>query len=106
MKPIPQNILGGFNDLLKRRKVSPMLLADYRKWLLYFLDFRAKYPLPASPSDQVRLFANKLRSKNQTAGQVEQAAKKDLGDVVTYVAKLLTLLLISGNVASCHAAPA
>ncbi len=74
MKPIPQNILGGFNDLLKRRKVSPMLLADYRKWLCYFLDFHAKYPLPVSASDQVRLFANKLRSKNQTAGQVEQAA--------------------------------
>ncbi len=74
MKPIPQNILAGFNDLLKQRNVPPMFLADYRKWLLYFLDFRAKYPLPDSPSDQVRLFADKLRSKNQTAGQVEQAA--------------------------------
>lgn len=29
---------------------------------------------PHAPSDQVRLFADKLRSKNQTAGQVEQAA--------------------------------
>ena len=74
MKPIPQNILTGFNDLLKQRNVSPMLLSDYRKWLLYFLDFSAKHPLPDSPSDQVRLFADKLRSKNQSVGQVEQAA--------------------------------
>jgi len=74
MKPVPQNILVGFNGLLKQRKVPPVLLADYRKWLRYFLDFRTKYPLPGTPSDQVRLFADKLRSKNQTAGQVEQAA--------------------------------
>jgi integron integrase len=74
MRPIPQNILAGFNDLLKQRNVPPMLLADYRKWLLYFLDFSAKYPLPDSQSDQVRMFADKLRSKNQSAGQVEQAA--------------------------------
>ncbi len=74
MKPIPQNILTDFNDLLKQRKVPPMLLADYRKWLLYFLDFSAKYPLSDSPSDQVRLFADKLRSRNQTTRQVEQAA--------------------------------
>lgn len=74
MKPIPLNILVGFNDLLKQRNVPPPFLADYRKWLLYFLDFRAKYTIPDTPADQVRLFADKLRSKNQTAGQVEQAA--------------------------------
>ncbi len=74
MKPIPQNILAGFNDLLQQRNVPPMFVADYRKWLLYFLDFRAKHPLPDSPSDQVRLFADKLRSKKQAARQVEQAA--------------------------------
>lgn len=73
MQPIPRNILIGYNDLLKQRKVHLMLFADYRKWLLYFLDFRAKYSLPDTPSDQVRLFSDKLRSKNQTAGQVKQA---------------------------------
>lgn len=75
MKPIPQNMLAGFNDMLKQRNVPPMLFADYRKWLRYFLDFSAKYPFPDSPSDQVRLFADKLRSKNQTARQIEQAAE-------------------------------
>jgi hypothetical protein len=73
MKPIPRDLLAGLNDQLKQRNVPPMLIADYRKWLLYFLDFRAKYSLPDAPSDQTRLFADKLRSKNQTAGQVEQA---------------------------------
>jgi hypothetical protein len=66
-------MLARFNDMLKQRNVPPRLLADYRKWLLYFLDFSEKYPLPDSPSDQIKLFANKLRSKNQTAGQVEHA---------------------------------
>jgi integron integrase len=75
MRPIPHNILADFNEQLKQRNISPMLFVHYRKWLFFFLDFRAKYPLPDAPSDQVRLFADKLRSKNQTAGQVEQAAE-------------------------------
>ena len=45
MKPIPQNVLAGFNNLLKQRNVPPMFFSDYRKWLFYFLDFRAS---PAS----------------------------------------------------------
>jgi len=74
MIPIPRNTLADFNDLLKRRKVPPILRADYRKWLRYFLDYRAKYPLAESKADQVRMFADKLRSKNQSPAQAEQAA--------------------------------
>jgi hypothetical protein len=90
-------MLAGFNDLLKRRNVPPLLLADYRKWLLYFLDFSAKYPLPDSPSDQVRLFADKLRSKNQTAGQIEQAADAiSLFFASRSVSKIKTSLVTGG----------
>ncbi len=28
----------------------------FRKWLMYYLDFRIKYPPPDSKSEQVRLF--------------------------------------------------
>ncbi|MDH4164656.1 MAG: integron integrase [Nitrospirota bacterium] len=74
MKPIPQNILAVFHGVLKHRHVPADLNSDYRKWLCYFLDFREKYPLPDSISDQVRLFTDKLRSKNQTDAQIRQAA--------------------------------
>lgn len=74
MQTIPINILDQFNALLKQLKIPVGIHNDYRKWLRYFLDFRAKYSPPDSRSDQVRLFIEKLRSKNQTAEQLEQAA--------------------------------
>ncbi len=74
MRPIPDDVLGKFNETLNNREIPHYFRADYRKWLLYFLDFRNKYPLPDSPSDQVRLFADKLRSKAQSPIQVNQAA--------------------------------
>jgi integron integrase len=73
MEPIPPDTRDRFNNIMKRRNVAPLCQSDYRKWLRYFLDFRAKYPLPEDQTDQVKLFAEKLRSKNQTAAQVKQA---------------------------------
>ena len=75
MQPIPRNILSQFDAILKERDIPAEVHNDYRKWLCYFLDFRAKYSPPASRSDQVRLFAEKLRTKNQTMKQQEQAAE-------------------------------
>ncbi len=75
MQPIPKDILAKFDGILKQRNVPLCSRSDYRKWLLYFLDFRAKYPLPEGKSDQVRAFADKLRSKNQSSMQIEHAAK-------------------------------
>jgi len=74
MQPVPKDILDRFDVILNQRNVPAASRSDYRKWLRYFLDFQAKYPLPDSRADQVRLFAEKLRSKNQTAQQLEQAA--------------------------------
>ena len=74
MQPIPENILAQFDSIMKQRNIPADAHNDYRKWLRYFLDFRAKHSLPDSRSDQVRLFAEKLRSKNQTMKQQEQAA--------------------------------
>jgi integron integrase len=74
MQPIPENLLAQFDAILKQRNIPVNAHSDYRKWLRYFLDFRAKLSLPDSRSDQVRLFAEKLRSKNQTMKQLAQAA--------------------------------
>ncbi len=74
MMTIPQDVLAQFEDVLKQRAVPVASHADYRKWLRYFLDFRSKYPLPDSRSEQVRLFIEKLRAKKQTPKQQNQAA--------------------------------
>ncbi len=74
VKSIPTEILVPFNDILKLRNIPLLSRPDYRKCVMYFLDFRAKYQLPAERSIQVRLFSEKLRSKGQTEVQVQQAA--------------------------------
>ena len=74
MKNIPPEIIAGFDDILKLRHVPMVSHPEYRKWVRYFLDFSAKYPLPRERSVQVRLFSEKLRSKGQAEIQVEQAA--------------------------------
>jgi integrase len=74
MLPIPDEILKPFDAVMERKPIPPALRSHYRKWLRYYLDFRGKYPPPDSKSDQVRLFIEKLRSKNQAQNQLEQAA--------------------------------
>jgi hypothetical protein len=74
MQPIPSDILTQFEAVLKKRAVPVARYADYRKWLLYYFDFRGKYTLPDSKSEHVRLFIEKLQKKNQTPEQQKQAA--------------------------------
>ncbi len=69
MKPIPRDILTQYEAVLKKRAVTVSRHADYRKWLRYYIDFRGKYALPDSKSDQVRLYIEKLQEKNQTPEQ-------------------------------------
>ena len=74
MQPIPSDILTQFEAVLKKRAVPAARHADYRKWLLYYLDFKNKYTLPDSRSEHVRLFVEKLKKKTQTPEQQKQAA--------------------------------
>jgi hypothetical protein len=74
MMPIPGDILAKFDAALRNRAVPAPLHGHYRKWLRYFLDFRNKYPLPDSRSEQVRLFIEKLKSRKQTPQRQSQAA--------------------------------
>lgn len=75
MQTLPEDVLSKFDALLKERAIPAFAHNNYRKWLRYFHDFRIKYAPPDSRSDQVRLFAEKLRSKNQTPEQIEQAVE-------------------------------
>jgi len=74
MLPIPNEIAAAYEAILKKRAIPVSRHADYRKWLRYFLDFRSKYTLPDSRSEQVRLFVQKLRDKKQATDQQKQAA--------------------------------
>ncbi|MFH0783967.1 MAG: phage integrase N-terminal SAM-like domain-containing protein, partial [Pseudomonadota bacterium] len=74
MLAIPENVLTRFNEVLKQRAVPESVHLYYRRWLRYFLDFCEKYPPPASKSEQVRQFIEKLKSKKQSPQQCSQAA--------------------------------
>ena len=74
MFPIPRHYLARFNTALLQSSVPVHFHVHYRKWLRYFLDFCRKYPPPDTKSDQIRVFTEKLRSKNQTPQQCSQAA--------------------------------
>jgi hypothetical protein len=74
MQLIPDDILAQYEAALTTRAVPVFRHAEYRKWLRYYLDFRSTYPLPDSQSGQVRAFIEKLRQKNQSSEQQQQAA--------------------------------
>ena len=74
METMPKNILDQFNAVLRQQNVPVVAHNHFRKWLLHFLGFRVKHSPPDSRSEQVKLFMEKLRLKNKTAVQQEQAA--------------------------------
>ena len=71
---IPADVSEQFFTILKKKAIPVSRHADFRKWLRYFLDFRSKYPLPDSRSEQVRLFIQKLQEKKQSLEQQKHAA--------------------------------
>lgn len=75
MLPIPEEVLRPFDAVMEKKSIPPRLRSDYRKWLRYYFDFRAKYPPPDSRSEQVRLFIQKLKSKGQSQRQLGQATQ-------------------------------
>ena len=74
MLPIPDYIVKPFDAIMEEKAISISLRADYRKWLMYYLDFRVKYPPPDSRSEQVRLFIEKMRSKGKSGKSLHHAA--------------------------------
>lgn len=75
MNLIPAEILKRFDFEMEKKRVPAPQRTDYRKWLQYYLDYRAKYPRPGSRSDDVRGFMEKLQARSQTRAQQGQAAR-------------------------------
>jgi hypothetical protein len=74
MRAVPDTVFRQYEEVLKRHGVPRNHYSNYRKWLRYFLDFRFKHLKSCEQSEQVRLFLGKLREKNQTEAQCQQAA--------------------------------
>ena len=62
MLPVEDSVIHGYESTLMKQKIDISKFADYKKWLRYFLDFQAKYPLSDSKTGQVQRFREKLRN--------------------------------------------
>jgi hypothetical protein len=74
MLPIPKDISAKYEAVLNKREIAVSRRAEYLKWLRYYLDFCAKYPVPDSKSERVWLFSEKLKEKKQSPESQEAAA--------------------------------
>lgn len=74
MIPVPQPAMNDYVAILTSREIPPIHVEHYKKWLRYFYDFYAKYLDTDDKPEKVKLFLEKLRSKNQTPVQCQQAA--------------------------------
>ena len=74
MKKVPYDIWSKYDAFLKAKVKDVSLHTDLKKWFMYFWDFREKYHPPDSKSEQVRLFTEKLKEKEQSQAQQKQAA--------------------------------
>lgn len=74
MIPVPHSVMNDYCALLGHREIPPANIEHYKKWLRYFYDFYAKYLDTDDKPEKVKLFLDKLRSKNQTPVQCQQAA--------------------------------
>ncbi|MFZ2949736.1 MAG: hypothetical protein WA003_09660 [Desulfuromonadaceae bacterium] len=74
MIPVPYSVMNDFVAILRNREIPSPQVEHYKKWLRYFYDFSAKYLGTDNKPEKVKLFLEKLRSKNQTLAQCQQAA--------------------------------
>jgi hypothetical protein len=72
---IPKTLYAQYLNFLKKNNVATDQYQEYVKWLRYFLDFCAKHVITPDKSERIRLFAEKLREKNQSDEQRQLAAK-------------------------------
>jgi len=74
MKPVPQDTGDLYSARLVQASIPARYRGQYRKWLRYYLDFCDKYGFRASDPKSLKPFISKLRDKNQSVQQRNQAA--------------------------------
>jgi hypothetical protein len=74
MIPVPYSVMKDYVAILASREIPPAHIEYYKKWLRYYYDFSGTCPGMNDKPEMVRLFLEKLRSRNQSAMQCQQAA--------------------------------
>lgn len=74
MLQISNQLISRYRVQLDKQGIQAENFANYCKWLRYYLDFCAKYPVSNDGTEQVRVFLLKLQDKKQTEAQCQQAA--------------------------------
>ena len=74
MLPIPPPTQSKFEELLYANSIPIALHGMYRKWLRYYLDFCKKYHFSQKDKNSLPRFIEKLREKNQSVTQQNQAS--------------------------------
>lgn len=74
MIPVPYPVMNDYVALLRSCEIPPAHVEYYKKWLRYFYDFSANDLNSGDKPEKVKRFLEKLRSKNQTPMQCQQAA--------------------------------
>lgn len=78
MEQIPTKIQNLYVDFLKKNELPSDEILSYLKWLRYYLDFCTKYNHAKSAPESLNTFITKLKQKNQTEQQINQARKSIL----------------------------
>jgi len=73
MEKIPKRLQVAFEAQMSRRGLGRKVQLRWLKWLRYYIDFCLKNGLGPRDSENVKGFREKLRSKDQTDAQCEEA---------------------------------
>ena len=71
----PPALQSKFEELLQDKAIPDNLHRMYQKWLRFYLDFCKKYHVPPKCEKSLPPFIEKLRDKQQSQAQQEQAIK-------------------------------
>jgi len=73
MIAIPSTLRAPFKERLLEKAIPRKTHWSYIKWLRYYLDFCEKYDFPDADKESLAPFLQKLKEKNQTKEQQQQA---------------------------------
>lgn len=71
---LPPHLFNQYRSYCASSGVKDSEVADYLKWLRYFLDFCEKYQVAGEEPERTRLFLNKLQQKGQSEQKRRQAS--------------------------------
>jgi hypothetical protein len=93
VKTYPLNLKQAYSTFLQHQQIPEYVRPFYHKWLRYYLDFCAKYDLPATQADSISPFLQKLADKNQEERYRKQA---------NHAIRLYMMMATDGNDSVAH----